>query len=173
MPARPDQDPPDGHVLVGRVTSPWGLRGDLKVQPHTDLPERFAPGAVLHLDGVPTLVTASRSHRVGLVVRLESVPDRSAAEALRGALLTIPEETLPELADGAFYHFQLIEMDVYSDEDEYLGQVAEILQTPGNDVYIVRKEGTRDLLLPAISDVVQDIDLDANRMTVHMLTGLR
>ena len=80
---------------------------------------------------------------------------------------------MPPLPAGQFYHYQLIDMDVRSDEGECLGRVSEILTTPGNDVYIVKKSGQRDLLLPALAEVVLDLDLDANRMTVHLLDGLK
>ena len=95
------------------------------------------------------------------------------AETLRGSWLTIPESDLHSLPDGTFYHFQLVDMDVYTDDGEHLGQIAEIIETPGNDVYIVRKPDERDLLLPAIKDVVLDVDTEASRMTVRLLPGLR
>ena len=159
--------------MVGRVTGAWGVRGHLKVLPHTDLPERFDPGSALYLDGVPTTVTSSRANRGGYVLLLESVPDRNAAESLRGAFLTVPEEELAPLPENVFYHFQLVEMEVYADDGERLGQIAEIIETPGNDVYIVRKPGERDLLLPAIEDVILDVDAESSRMTVHLIPGLR
>lgn len=95
------------------------------------------------------------------------------AETLRGSWLTVPETELHPLPDGAFYHFQLVDMDVYTDDDEHLGQIAEIIETPGNDVYIVRKPNERDLLIPAIEDVILDVDTETSRMTVHLLPGLR
>ena len=95
------------------------------------------------------------------------------AETLRGSWLTIPESDLEPLPDGAFYHFQLVDMDVYTDDGEHLGQIVEIIETPGNDVYIVRKTNERDLLLPAIKDVILDVDVESSRMTVHLLPGLR
>jgi 16S rRNA processing protein RimM len=155
------------------VTGPWGIRGHLKVQPHTESAERFATGSSLYLDGTPVTVVSSRPHRVGYVVRLDTVPHRTAAESLRGALLTVPEDELTELPEGVFYHFQLIDMEVVTEEGEQLGRVAEILETPGNDVYLVRKSDTRDLLLPAIRDVVLDVDIDAGKVTVRLLPGLR
>ncbi len=145
----------------------------MKVQPQTDLPERFSPGSVLLIRDEPVTVVSSRSHKAGLVVKLSSIQDRTAAESLRGALLTIPEDKLPSLPEGSYYHFQLIELDVYTNDDEHLGQIVEILETPGNDVYIVRLPERRDILLPAISNVVLDIDLDAARMTVNLMDGLR
>ena len=171
--SRRSSEPPDGHVLVGRVTGPWGIRGHLKVQPHTESAERFATGSRLHLDGTPATVVSSRPHRVGYVIRLDSVQDRTTAESLHGALLTVHEDDLAELPEDVFYHFQLIDMDVVSEEGERLGRIAEILETPGNDVYLVRKPDCRDLLLPAIRDVVLDVDVESARVTVRLLPGLR
>ena len=158
---------------MGRVTGPWGIRGHLKVQPHTESAERFAAGSRLHLDGTPATVVSSRPHRVGYVIRLDTVQDRTTAESLHGALLTVHEDDLAELPEGVFYHFQLIDMDVVSEEGERLGRIAEILETPGNDVYLVRKSDSRDLLLPAIRDVVLDVDVESARVTVRLLPGLR
>ena len=87
--------------------------------------------------------------------------------------MTVPETDLNPLPEGTFYHFQLVDIEVYTDEDEHLGQIAEIIETPGNDVYIVRKTNERDLLLPAIEDVILDVDVESSRMTVHLLPGLR
>ena len=155
------------------MTGPWGILGHLKVQPHTELADRFAAGSSLYLDGLPTTVVSSRPHRVGYVIRLDSVEDRTTAESLRGTPLTVPEDDLAELPEGVFYHFQLIDMDVVSEEGERLGRIAEILETPGNDVYLVRKPDCRDLLLPAIRDVVLDVDIESGRVTVRLLPGLR
>ena len=151
----------------------WGIRGQLKVRSETDFPERFAPGSELHLNGAPAVVMSARPHRGGLVVGLSSVEDRNAAESLRGSLLTIREDQLAALPEGTYYHFQLIGMDVFTDEGEGLGRIAEILETPGNDVYIVRKEGGRDLLLPALKSVVLSVDVASARMRVRMTPGLR
>ena len=115
----------------------------------------------------------SRRRKTGLVIKFEAVSDRDDAESLRGRLLTVMREDVPPLPAGQFYHYQLIDMAVISDEGECLGRVSQILSTPGNDVYIVRKPGQRDLLLPAMAEVVLDVDLSANRMTVHLLDGLR
>ena len=155
------------------MTGAWGIHGHVKVQPQTDLPELFELGSTLYLDGVAAKVTSSRPNKGGYVILLDSVPDRNMAETLRGLWLTIPETDLYPLPDGAFYHFQLVDMDVYTDDDEHLGQIAEIIETPGNDVYIVRKTNERDGLLPAIKDVVLDVDTEASRMTVRLLPGLR
>ena len=155
------------------MTGAWGIRGHVRVQPQTDLSERFERGSTLYLNGVVTKVASSRQNKGGYVILFDSVPDRNMAETLRGSWLTIPECDLEPLPEGAFYHFQLVDMEVYTDEDEHLGQIAEIIETPGNDVYIVRKTNERDLLLPAIKDVILDVDVESSRMTVRLLPGLR
>ena len=151
----------------------WGIRGHLKVQPQTDHPDRFEPGSILYLDGLPSTIASARHDKRGYVILFDSVTDRDAAESLRGALLTVHERELADLPENTFYHFDLVDMDVFTDEGERLGQIAEIIETPGNDVYIVRRPDARDLLLPAIKDVILNVDVESSRMTVHLLPGLR
>ena len=107
------------------------------------------------------------------MIRFESFSNRDDAESLRGRLLTIPLGDVPPLPEGQFYHYQLIDMAVRSDEGEDLGHVKEVLAAPGNDVYILGKPGERDLLIPALADVVLEVDLTSNQMTVHLVEGLR
>ena len=155
------------------MTGAWGIRGDVKVQPQTDFPNRFAAGAELFVNGAPDSVVSSRPHRAGLVVRLKGTRDRTKAESLRNALLTVRESDIAPLPDGAYYHFELIDMRVVGEDGESLGAIAEILDTSANDVYIVRGESERDLLIPAIREFVLDVDVDAGVMTVRLVDGMR
>ena len=151
----------------------WGIRGEVKIQPFADSPDRFAPGAEVRLDGRAVRVQSVRPHRAGLVARLGGVQDRTAAENLAGALLTVPEDALAPLPEGSHYHFQLIDMAVFAEDGEALGAIAEIVEAPGNDVYIIRKEGARDLPIPALKEVIVQIDVPAARMVVRLIPGLR
>jgi len=107
-----------------------------------------------------------------MLVRLDTVDDRPQAESLRGRLLCVLWQEVEPAPQGAYYHFQIIDIDVWSNEGEYLGRVAEILPTGANDVYVVRREGRPDLLLPAIRDVVLEVDPESGRMTVCVPEGL-
>ena len=118
-------------------------------------------------------MVSARPYRGGYVLRLSSVTDRTKADSVRGALLTVPEEEIAPLPQGTYYHFELIDMQVFSDDGESLGVVVEILDTSANDVYVVRSDGKPDLLIPAIREIVLDVDVDAGRMTVHLAPGLR
>ena len=160
-------------VVVGIVKGAWGLQGDLRVEPLTDNPERFAPGASLYMDGRPVRVRRSRPSRGGLIVKLESVGHRTAAERLRGKSLSAPSRTSLPLPEGHYYHYQLIDLEVYTHEGEPLGVVKEVLVTGANDVYVVARPGSKDVLIPALKNVVVAVDLAANRMTVHLPEGLR
>ena len=166
------REPPPDHVVVGRVLGAWGRHGELKVQLHTDFPDRFAPGAAVFLDGAPITVQRSRPYKTGLLVKLWGVNGRGAASRLRDVYLTVPSAELPELEDSTYYHFQIVGLEVWTAEGERLGHVREILETGSNDVYVVQRESARDLLVPAIADVVLDVDVDAGRMTVELPQGL-
>ncbi len=165
----PDADIP---VLVGRIRSAWGLRGDVSVEVFSDAPHRFAPGSILRMRGKPVRVEHSRRHKRGLLVKLDAAHDRTQAEALRGEDLTIlPHEAAP-LPDGEYYHFQILGMCVQADDGEQLGTIGEIIVTGSNDVYVIRASGRRDILIPAIPDVVLKVDISANLMTVSLLDGI-
>ena len=159
-------------VIVGRIRSAWGIRGDVSVEVLSDAPNRFAPGSVLRLKGKPARVESSRKGRRGLLVKLDAVNDRTQAEALRGEELTVLPEQVEPLPDGAYYHFQILDMRVVDEAGEPLGIVSEIIVTGGNDVYVVHEEGRRDILIPALPDVVLDVNLDAGEMTVSLPDGL-
>lgn len=163
----------DAHIVVGRIRSAWGLRGDVSVEPLSDAPERFAPGGVLHLKGKPTRVERARQSKRGLLLKLDGVDDRNQAEALRGEWLTITPRQAAPLPEGVYYHYQIIGMRVQTEEGEPLGVIAEIIVTGGNDVYVIAKPGSRDLLIPALPDVVLDVDVANGLMVASLPEGLR
>ena len=149
------------------------MGGQVKIQHLTDTPERFSPGSVVYLKGSATRVVEARRSKNGLVVNLDLVDSRTQAESLRGEYLTIPRNQVKLPPAGAYYHFQIIGIGVWTDAGEYLGDVKEILQTGGNDVYLVRDDDGGEVLLPAIASVVREVDLQKNRMEVRLPEGLR
>ena len=167
-PEQPENASGDDSVEVGRVVAPWGVRGELRVSPLTDNPGRFRPGGAVILRGRSARVMRSRKSNKHIIVKLEGVDDRNAAEALRGELLTItPGEAPPLDREGTYYYFQVIGMEVFDEGGDRLGEITEILRTGANDVYTVRDAHGHDVLLPAISDVVLDVDTKNGRMTVR------
>lgn len=158
-------------VSVGRILAAHGVHGELKVQPLTDFPTRFERGAVLWLADKPHSVESSRWQKGSLVLKLAGIDSRDQAEKLRGQDLLLPEPApLPEGQD-IYYQHDVIGLEVRTPTGEVLGRVADILSTGANDVYLVRGE-RGELLLPAITDVVREVDIDGGSMVIELLPGL-
>ena len=158
-------------VVVGRILKPVGLQGEVRVGVASDAPKRFAPGAVLHIEGNPYHILSMRPMPKGLVLKLEGVNSYSEAAALRDKALYVEESQVPPAPQGSYYHYQVLGMQVYTCKEEYLGEVTEIIQTGSNDVYVLTK-GERGVLVPAVDSVVMEIDVKAGRMTVDLPEGL-
>ena len=161
---------PDDHVVVGVIIGAWGLRGDVKVEAHSDYPDRFAPGSSVYLDSERCDILRVHKHKVGYVVGLDGVPDRTSAELLRGKTLTVPASELPRLDDGTFFYFDIIDMAVRTTSGDELGRIEEILSAGGSDVYVVRGAG-REVLIPAAREYVDEVDVERGIMTVSLPDG--
>ena len=165
-------DVAEARIAVGRINAAWGLRGHVKVTPLTSNPERLRAGATLFVRGEPRRVLEVVSPSGYPCIRFEGYADRAAAEQLRGALIEIEEADLPPLGEGEYYVHDLVGLEVVTTGGAPLGELVEVLHTGANDVYIVRRPGLRDLLVPAIPDVVVEVDLQAGRMRIDPLPGL-
>lgn len=163
-------------LAVGRVVRPHGVRGELALEVLTEFPAHLAEAEVVYVGeaAVPHTLRRVRAPRNGqIVIQLADCLDRNAAEAYRGQLVQIKTEQAAPLPPGRYYHHQIVGLDVQTDAGEALGQVTEILETGANDVYVVTGVDGQELLLPALRSVILQIDLEARRMTVHLLEGLR
>ncbi len=161
-----------GRIAVGRINSTWGLRGHVKVTPLTSNPQRLQPGAVVFVRGEPRRILDVATPRGYPCIVFEGYEDRTAADVLRDTLIEIAEDELPALPEGEYYVHDLVGLAVLNADGEPIGDLAEVLRTGANDVYLVRREGARDLLIPAIPEVILDVDLPAGRMRIDPLPGL-
>jgi len=161
-------------VVVGRVLRPHGLRGELRVQPDTDFPERLGTlgQAVLLTDerSEPVRIEAVRAAGEAVLVKVAGIDTREAAEIWRGAALAVPRELAAPLPHGRHYVFEVLGLTVEDEGGRVLGAVEEIIRTPGNDVYVVR--GAGEVLVPAIPSVVLRIDPAQGRMVIRPLPGM-
>jgi 16S rRNA processing protein RimM len=162
----------DQRVAVGRINSTWGLRGHVKVTPLTSNPNRFAVGATLFVNGQPRKVVDLNTSQGYPIVKFEGFPNATAAEALRGGLIEIDEAALPQLPEGEYYLHDLEGIEVVTRDGEAVGTLVEVLTTGANDVYVIRRPGKPNALVPAIPDVILYVDLDAHRMTIEAMPGL-
>jgi 16S rRNA processing protein RimM len=164
----------DTEVTVGRVGRAHGIKGEVAVEVRTDEPERrFAPGSVLGAPGNRALTVSSfRWHQGRLLVRFDELRDRTSAEVFRGAELTVlvdPGE-LPGDPEE-FYDRQLIGLSAQTPQGRVVGKV-ESLVHGAQDLLVIRGEHDREILVPFVSELVPDVDLDAGLLVVADLPGL-
>jgi 16S rRNA processing protein RimM len=165
---------PHEFLIVGRVLRPHGVRGELLLETLTDFPEHLDEVETVYLGEAaePHSLESARTHRGQLLIRLADCPDRNAAEAFRGQLVQLRLEDSSPPPPGSYYVHQIVGMSVFTEAGEPLGEIVDILKTGANDVYVVRGP-SGEILLPALRSIIRHIDLDAKRMTVHLMEGLR
>ncbi len=164
---------PSGETLaVGRIVRPHGVRGALLLESYSELVSVLAPDASVFVGEGKQLATVLgiRKHGERYLLELKGCTSLEAAEAWRSAEVRVAAEDAPALPVGTYFHWQILGLTVITDEGRVLGQVAEILATGANDVYLV--SGEREILLPATQEVVLQIDPAAGQMIVHLLPGL-
>ena len=145
---------------------------------HTDYPERFAPGTQLKSgDDLATItIETVRPHKSHLLIRFQGVYNRDDAETLRGRWLFVPEDELAELDDGTYWVHDIIGLTVESSIAGTLGKITDVLFTGANEVYVIKPvpgvNKDKEILLPAIAAVVQEVNLETGIMAVNLPEGL-
>ncbi|MEW6696202.1 MAG: ribosome maturation factor RimM [Bacillota bacterium] len=164
------------YITVGEVVNTQGIRGEVRVIPTTDFPERFAENKKITLfhKGRRNVYTIEKvwPHKKFIIIKFAEVPDMTSAEKLKGGLLQVTPEELTPLPKGHYYIFEIVGLRVFDEQNQALGKVIQVLQTGANDVYVVKKEQGKDILIPAIKSVVKRIDVPGGRMEVELPEGL-
>jgi len=163
------------YLAIAQIVAPHGLRGEVRAILLTEFPERFGSlrEVCLGEEGQPVPLERYRFHRGQVVLKLGGCDTRNQAEELRKVLVQVPlDETVP-LPEGTYYIYQILGLQAWTEEDEFLGEVAEVLETGANDVYVLRGGPHGEILVPALESVVLEIDLERGRMLVRLPPGLR
>ncbi|MFC9239427.1 ribosome maturation factor RimM [Streptomyces decoyicus] len=164
-------------LVVARIGRAHGIKGEVTVEVRTDEPElRLAPGAVLATEPSsvgPLTIATGRVHSGRLLLRFEGVADRTAAEALRNTLLIaeVDPEEVPEDPEE-FYDHQLIDLDVVTRDGTEIGRISEISHLPYQDLLVVQRPDGSEVLIPFVSEIVPEIDLEEQRAVVDPPPGL-
>lgn len=150
------------------------MRGDILFTVTTDFPERLRPGTLVFFgdDKREIKITRRRPHNDGILFGFEGIATPEQAAKYTGKTVFVRAEDRPPLPEGEYYHHQIIGLDVFDEAGASLGVVSEILETGANDVYVVKNPAGREILLPALEQVVLEIDLERKMMKVHLLPGL-
>ena len=163
-------------INIGKIVGTYGYQGMVRIMPLTDFPERFTKLKTVILwqngKGSKVVVETARSHKESYLLKLQGIDSLETAKDYRNALLKIDESQLYPLPAGHYYHFQLQGLSVYDEEKGLLGELTEVLETGANDVYVVQSPEYGEILLPAIKDVIREVNLEAKTMRVKLLPGL-
>ena len=166
--------PQPEYLIVGDIIRPHGVRGEVAMKSLTAYPERLGDIETLYLgeDFAPCLVKRMRPHQAGMLILFQGITDRNQAEKLRGEMVYIHMDDAIPLEDGEYYLYQIEGIRVVTDEGQELGHLTDYIETGANDVYIITTPEGGEVLIPAIPDVIQEVDLDAHVMTIKLLDGL-
>jgi len=174
---RPAGSPAAGEpafLVIGKVRRPHGVTGDALVEIYTDFPERLQPGVEVTMgeDHLPLRIRRRRTHNEGLLLAFENITTPEQVGRFRNQILYTSRKKAPKLPKGEYYQYQLFNLTVEDETGKLLGKITEILETGANDVYEVTDKDGHEILLPAIAEVILDVDLDRKMMRVHLLPGL-
>lgn len=162
---------------VGVIANTHGIGGEVKVFPTTDDEKRFKKLKEVFLDtGKEEMllhVTQARFQKNMVILKFKEFDNINQVESLRGKALFVDREHAVKLEKDEYFIADMIGMSVISDEGEALGILEDVLQTGANDVYVIKEAGGQELLVPAIRECVVDVDIEARRMIIHLIPGLR
>lgn len=166
----------DDYLRVGVISSTHGIRGEVKVFPTTDDTQRFKELKQVFLDTgkeyIPLELEGVKFFKQMAILKFKGIDNINDIEKYRGKDLLIKRDMAVKLQADEYFIYDLIDSEVVTDEGARLGVLTEILKTAANDVYVVRTEEGKEVLLPAIKECILDVDLDQKKITVHVMKGL-
>lgn len=171
----------DSLVLMGRIWRPHGVRGEVKVVPDTDDPDRFADLRTVYTGtsrntagrkGIESVRFQRTKRGVVVVLKLHGVDSREEADALRKHSVFAAEDELPPLAEDEYFLHDLVGLTAESEDGTVIGIVDDVLELPAQEMLVIRREGAAAAMVPAVPEFVLDIDLDAERIVIRPIEGL-
>ena len=164
------------YLELGQIVNVKGLKGEVKVMPFTDDITRFDNLEKVYVKTKKEeklyKIQNVRYHKNMVLIKFENIETPEQAELLRNAFLEIDRENAIPLEEGTYYIADLIGMEVYSDDGNKLGIVEDIYNTGANDIYVVKNDLGKQILLPGIKEVIKEVNLDTEKITVHLIPGL-
>lgn len=162
------------YLEIGRIVRPHGIRGEMVVEADSELLPGLASGTVIFCgpDRQKLVIDRIRPHRGRLLLTVESIGNRNEAELFRRHTLYLRADQVDPLPDGSYYYWQILGLEVFTDSGTRLGVVKHIIETGANDVYVLHDDEGQEILIPAIEDVIRKVDLESERITIHVLPGL-
>ena len=161
---------------IGQIINTFGIKGEVKVVPFTNDIKRFDELEKIYVktkkESKLYEIESIKYHKNMVLIKFENIETPEQAELLRNAFLEIDRENAVPLEEGTYYIADLIGMEVYSDDGNKLGIVEDIYNTGANDIYVVKNDLGKQILLPGIKEVIKEVNLDTEKITVHLIPGL-
>jgi len=162
------------YLVIGYLRRSHGVRGEIIMDLHTDFPQRIKSGrkVLVGEKHQPLTLDTVRSHNNGMLVSFRGIDTSEDAGKLRNQWVYVKAAEVPPLPEGQHYQYEMIDLNVVDENGSPLGKLVEILETGANDVYVVRDDSGKEILLPAIPSVILDLNMDSRILKVHLLDGL-
>ena len=164
------------YLEIGQIVNTNGLKGLLKVKPLTDDIRRFEELETVYIQKVSNLVEFKIQEvkyiKHMVLLKLEGIDDINEAEKYKNLYIKINRKDAVELKKNSYFIVDIINCEVYTDENEFLGKVVDVFPTGSNDVYTIKNSEGKEILLPAISEVIKNVDIPNKKIVVHLMEGL-
>ena len=164
------------YLEIGQIVNTFGIKGMVKIKPFTDDINRFDRLKKIYISNKngkkEYQIQEVKYHKNMVLMKLEGVDTPEQADLLRQSYLLVDRADEEPLEEGVYYIVDLLGLEVYTDENKLLGKVEDIFNTGSNDIYVIKDEMGKQILLPGIPEVLKNVDLEKGRITVHLIPGL-
>lgn len=164
------------YLEIGQIVNTFGIKGQVKVVPFTDDITQFDTLKQIYIEKRKNLelfeIEKSNYHKNMMILKLKGIDTPEQAESLRNCYIKINRKDARKLPEGTYFIVDLIGLDVYTDEEKLLGTLEDIYNAGSSDIYVVRTSEGKQILLPAIKDVIKKVDIENKKVIVHIIEGL-
>ena len=164
------------YLEIGQIVNTFGIKGMVKIKPFTDDIKRFDKLKTIYIESKKSRkeyeIEEVKYHKNMVLMKLKGINTPEEADLLRQSYLLVDREKEEPLEEGVYYIVDLLGLEVYTDRGQLLGKVDDIFNTGSNDIYVVKDELGKQVLLPGIPDVLKEVDLEKGKIIVHLLKGL-
>ena len=164
------------YLEIGQIVNTSGLKGELKVNPLTDDITRFEKLKTIYIQKAKELIEFKiqevKYNKQSVLLKLEGIDDITEAEKYKNFYIKISKENAVKLEKNSYFIVDIIGCQVYTDENEYLGNVVDVFQTGSNDVYTLKNSEGKEILIPAIKEVIKNVDIKNKKIVIHLMDGL-
>ncbi len=164
------------YLIVGQLINTHGVKGEMKATALTDDPQRFKKLKWVYIDKNGTLekydITGIKFFKQFVILKFKNIDSIEAAEKLKGFYMKIDRANAVKLPKDSFFITDILGMSVYDENNKLLGKLSDVIQTGSNDVYIVKNDEGKEILIPALKSVVKEISLEEGKISVVLPKGL-